>query len=199
MYVLPQEKHPSALVEFESVLAAADGKQIVMFLDYDGTLSPIVKDPDTAVMTEEVSVSSQVLPCHFLRRAVPSNHAAPYVSPQMREAVRGVAEHFPTAIVSGRCRDKVHSSSRPSIRLLAWFILPFPFLCLAAFYKYSTCCAFSCVAQYCQTVRVSVMPMAPVQCPGVQFREAGRAVLRREPWHGHQGTHRPVQAHKGKC
>jgi hypothetical protein len=30
----------------------------------------------------------------------------------MREAVRGVAEHFPTAIVSGRGRDKVlHSSS----------------------------------------------------------------------------------------
>jgi trehalose 6-phosphate phosphatase len=28
---------------------------------------------------------------------------------QMRDAVRGVAEHFPTAIVSGRCRDKVHS------------------------------------------------------------------------------------------
>ncbi|VAH43600.1 unnamed protein product [Triticum turgidum subsp. durum] len=25
----------------------------------------------------------------------------------MREAVRGVAQHFPTAIVSGRCRDKV--------------------------------------------------------------------------------------------
>ena len=51
----PQEKHPSALAGFESVLAAAKGKQVVMFLDYDGTLSPIVKDPDTAVMTEEVS------------------------------------------------------------------------------------------------------------------------------------------------
>ncbi|RCV14053.1 hypothetical protein SEVIR_2G407600v4 [Setaria viridis] len=72
------EKHPSALAAFESVLAAAKGKQVVMFLDYDGTLSPIVKDPDSAVMTDE-----------------------------MRDAVRGVAEHFPTAIVSGRCRDKV--------------------------------------------------------------------------------------------
>ncbi|XP_062187570.1 trehalose 6-phosphate phosphatase RA3-like [Phragmites australis] len=72
------EKHPSALTWFESVLAAAKGKQIVMFLDYDGTLSPIVEDPDCAVMSEE-----------------------------MRDAVRGVAEHFPTAIVSGRCRDKV--------------------------------------------------------------------------------------------
>ncbi|CAL5061529.1 unnamed protein product [Urochloa decumbens] len=72
------EKHPSALAEFEAVLGAAKGKQVVMFLDYDGTLSPIVKDPDSAVMTDE-----------------------------MREAVRGVAERFPTAIVSGRCRDKV--------------------------------------------------------------------------------------------
>ncbi|KAJ1291960.1 hypothetical protein BS78_02G356500 [Paspalum vaginatum] len=71
-------KHPSALGGFESVLAAARGKQVVMFLDYDGTLSPIVKDPDSAVMSDE-----------------------------MRDAVRGVAEHFPTAIVSGRCRDKV--------------------------------------------------------------------------------------------
>jgi trehalose-6-phosphatase len=27
-----------------------------MFLDYDGTLSPIVEDPDSAVMTEDVSL-----------------------------------------------------------------------------------------------------------------------------------------------
>jgi hypothetical protein len=50
-----QEKHPSALEWIEAVVAAAKGKQIVMFLDYDGTLSPIVEDPDSAVMTEEVS------------------------------------------------------------------------------------------------------------------------------------------------
>ncbi|KAL6878405.1 hypothetical protein ACP4OV_012575 [Aristida adscensionis] len=72
------ERHPSALGRFEAVAAAARGKQIVMFLDYDGTLSPIVEDPDRAVMSDE-----------------------------MREAVRGVAARFPTAIVSGRCRDKV--------------------------------------------------------------------------------------------
>ncbi|KAM0851335.1 hypothetical protein ACQ4PT_052487 [Festuca glaucescens] len=72
------EKHPSALEWFEAVVAASKGKQVVMFLDYDGTLSPIVEDPDSAVMTEE-----------------------------MRDAVRTVAQHFPTAIVSGRGRDKV--------------------------------------------------------------------------------------------
>uniref|UniRef100_I1PBV8 Trehalose 6-phosphate phosphatase n=1 Tax=Oryza glaberrima TaxID=4538 RepID=I1PBV8_ORYGL len=75
-----QEKHPSALGKFEALAAAAKGKRIVVFLDYDGTLSPIVEDPDRAVMTDE-----------------------------MRDAVRGVAARFPTAIVSGRCRDKVLS------------------------------------------------------------------------------------------
>uniref|UniRef100_J3LPB7 Trehalose 6-phosphate phosphatase n=1 Tax=Oryza brachyantha TaxID=4533 RepID=J3LPB7_ORYBR len=77
------EKHPSALGRFEAVAAAAKGKRIVVFLDYDGTLSPIVEDPDRAVMTDE-----------------------------MRDAVRGVAARFPTAIVSGRCRDKVLSFVR---------------------------------------------------------------------------------------
>ncbi|XP_066351033.1 probable trehalose-phosphate phosphatase 6 isoform X2 [Miscanthus floridulus] len=63
---------------FDQVVAASKGKQIVVFLDYDGTLSPIVDDPDAA-----------------------------YMSDTMRRAVRSVAKHFPTAIVSGRCRDKV--------------------------------------------------------------------------------------------
>ncbi|XP_066351032.1 probable trehalose-phosphate phosphatase 6 isoform X1 [Miscanthus floridulus] len=71
-------KHPSALGMFDQVVAASKGKQIVVFLDYDGTLSPIVDDPDAA-----------------------------YMSDTMRRAVRSVAKHFPTAIVSGRCRDKV--------------------------------------------------------------------------------------------
>ncbi|XP_020396904.1 probable trehalose-phosphate phosphatase 7 isoform X3 [Zea mays] len=71
-------RHPSALGRFERIVAAAEGKRIVMFLDYDGTLSPIVDDPDAAFMSET-----------------------------MRMAVRSVAKHFPTAIVSGRCRDKV--------------------------------------------------------------------------------------------
>ncbi|KAL6655912.1 hypothetical protein ACP70R_006738 [Stipagrostis hirtigluma subsp. patula] len=71
-------RHPSALGKFEQIVAASESKRIVMFLDYDGTLSPIVDDPDAAFMSET-----------------------------MRMAVRSVARHFPTAIVSGRCRDKV--------------------------------------------------------------------------------------------
>lgn len=71
--------HPSALSIFEEIMSASKGKQIVVFLDYDGTLSPIVEDPDRAFITNE-----------------------------MRDAVRDVAKLFPTAIVSGRCRAKVY-------------------------------------------------------------------------------------------
>ncbi|KAF7147509.1 hypothetical protein RHSIM_Rhsim03G0200400 [Rhododendron simsii] len=71
--------HPSALRCFKGMLSSAKGKRIVVFLDYDGTLSPIVSDPDCAFMSDP-----------------------------MRSAVREVAERFPTAIISGRSRDKVH-------------------------------------------------------------------------------------------
>ncbi|GFP94754.1 probable trehalose-phosphate phosphatase h [Phtheirospermum japonicum] len=75
--------HPSALDMFGQITNASKGKQIVMFLDYDGTLSPIVEDPDKAFMSEA-----------------------------MRATVRKLARYFPTAIVSGRCRDKVYSFVR---------------------------------------------------------------------------------------
>ncbi|XP_021856294.1 probable trehalose-phosphate phosphatase H isoform X2 [Spinacia oleracea] len=70
---------PSALDMFKHIINSSKGKQIVMFLDYDGTLSPIVDDPDRAFMSDA-----------------------------MRSTVRRLAKHFPTAIVSGRCRDKVY-------------------------------------------------------------------------------------------
>ncbi|OVA11433.1 Trehalose-phosphatase [Macleaya cordata] len=73
-----QKKHPSALCMFDRMMSAANGKRIVVFLDYDGTLSPIVDDPEQAFMSDS-----------------------------MRSAVREVARYFPTAIISGRCRDKV--------------------------------------------------------------------------------------------
>ncbi|KAL7208309.1 hypothetical protein ACSBR1_030129 [Camellia fascicularis] len=78
-------QHPSALDMFEQIVNLSKGKQIVMFLDYDGTLSPIVEDPDRAFMTNE-----------------------------MRQAVRDVAKYFPTAIISGRCRAKVYNFVRLS-------------------------------------------------------------------------------------
>ncbi|KAB1204083.1 putative trehalose-phosphate phosphatase I [Morella rubra] len=76
-------RRPSALQNFERIISASKGKQFVMFLDYDGTLSPIVEDPDRAFMSRE-----------------------------MREALRDVATYFPTAIVSGRSRDKVYNFVR---------------------------------------------------------------------------------------
>eukprot|EP00250_Pteridium_aquilinum_P018057 c23921_g1_i1 orf=490-1665(+) len=71
--------HPSALDNFEKVLEAADGKHVFVFLDYDGTLSPIVEDPERAYMSDE-----------------------------MRIAVKEIATLFPTAILTGRRRDKVY-------------------------------------------------------------------------------------------
>ncbi|CAL0329948.1 unnamed protein product [Lupinus luteus] len=73
-------RHPSALDMFEQIVDASQGKQIVMFLDYDGTLSPIVNDPDCA-----------------------------YMSDSMRKTVRNLARCFPTSIVTGRCIEKVYN------------------------------------------------------------------------------------------
>uniref|UniRef100_K4A1L8 Trehalose 6-phosphate phosphatase n=1 Tax=Setaria italica TaxID=4555 RepID=K4A1L8_SETIT len=66
------KKYPSALNAFEKIAAYGKGKKTVLFLDYDGTLSPIVDEPDNAIMSD-----------------------------QMREVVRNAALHLPTAIISG--------------------------------------------------------------------------------------------------
>ncbi|XP_077246820.1 putative trehalose-phosphate phosphatase F [Tasmannia lanceolata] len=71
--------YPSALISFEKIMNFAKGKRVALFLDYDGTLSPIVDNPDHAFMSNA-----------------------------MRAAVRNVAKYFSTAIISGRCRDKVY-------------------------------------------------------------------------------------------
>lgn len=75
--------HPSALNMFNQIMYNTNGKQIIVFLDYDGTLSPIVADPDKA-----------------------------YMSKKMRVTLKDIARHFPTAIVSGRCLDKLFSFVR---------------------------------------------------------------------------------------
>ncbi|KAI7981080.1 Trehalose-phosphate phosphatase A [Camellia lanceoleosa] len=72
-------KYPSALASFEQITNYAKGKRIALFLDYDGTLSTIVDNPDCAFMSNP-----------------------------MRAAVRNLAKYFPTAIISGRSRDKVY-------------------------------------------------------------------------------------------
>jgi len=74
-----QTHHPSAIECFDRFRAAAVGKLLTVFLDYDGTISPIVSQPDRAFMSDE-----------------------------MRAAVRRVAALYPTAIISGRSREKVY-------------------------------------------------------------------------------------------
>ncbi|GJW45330.1 probable trehalose-phosphate phosphatase D [Tanacetum coccineum] len=73
------KKHPSAVDTFDAMIVTAKGKKIVVFLDYDGTLSNIVPNPDEAFMTNK-----------------------------MRRVVSEAARCFPTAIISGRSRDKVY-------------------------------------------------------------------------------------------
>lgn len=73
---------PSALDRLEEILHRAAGKRLAVFLDYDGTLTPIVETPDKALLPED-----------------------------MRETIARLAEHCTVGIISGRdlkdVRDKV--------------------------------------------------------------------------------------------
>ncbi|MCD7465701.1 hypothetical protein HAX54_001781 [Datura stramonium] len=71
-------EHPCALDKFEEMKSIAKEKKIVIFLDYDGTLSDIVPNPEEAFMTDK-----------------------------MKMVLREVANRFPTAIISGRKRETV--------------------------------------------------------------------------------------------
>ena len=52
--VLVQAQYPGLLDSFSEFIAGACGKRVAVFLDYDGTLTPIVKNPDKAYMSEQV-------------------------------------------------------------------------------------------------------------------------------------------------
>lgn len=75
-----QTTYPSVLAQFQQFTKAVNGKRLAVFLDYDGTLTPIVSNPDLALLSEE-----------------------------MRSTVRALARLFPTAIISGRGREKVEN------------------------------------------------------------------------------------------
>ncbi len=69
---------PSALEGFAELAGQLGGRQPAVFLDYDGTLTPIVDRPELA-----------------------------RISAAMQQAVRDLARHCPVAIVSGRDRKDV--------------------------------------------------------------------------------------------
>src|SRR5947209_1909125 len=71
---------PNALSEGEALARRFAGKQPAVFLDYDGTLTPIRDRPQDAVISEA-----------------------------MREAVRRLAERIPVVVVSGRDRKVVQT------------------------------------------------------------------------------------------
>ncbi|MFO7974991.1 MAG: trehalose-phosphatase [Candidatus Hydrogenedentota bacterium] len=71
---------PSALGQFDAIANVLGEKRVAVFLDYDGTLTPIVKDPDQAFMLDD-----------------------------MRETVRQLAELTTLAIISGRDRAVVEN------------------------------------------------------------------------------------------
>jgi len=69
---------PHALEDGDQLVRDLAGRQPAVFLDYDGTLTPIVDRPEDALISES-----------------------------MREAVRGLARRCPVCVVSGRDRRMV--------------------------------------------------------------------------------------------
>jgi len=75
-----EHRRPSALRDWPAIADGLHGRRVALFLDYDGTLTPIVARPDLAVLSDEG-----------------------------RDTLRRVSERFPTAIVSGRGRSDVEA------------------------------------------------------------------------------------------
>jgi trehalose-phosphatase len=74
----PPDLPPSALSAWSALERRLDGRSPVIFLDYDGTLTPIVSRPHEAVLADG-----------------------------MREVVRRLSRRHPTIVVSGRGREDV--------------------------------------------------------------------------------------------
>ncbi len=69
---------PSALRQFNEIISRVDQQQVAVFLDFDGTLTPIVDRPDLARLSQD-----------------------------MREALDLLSRHCPIGIISGRDRKYV--------------------------------------------------------------------------------------------
>lgn len=73
-------RRPSALAEWPALEARLAGKRLALFLDYDGTLTPIVSRPELAILSDEG-----------------------------RTTLRRIADTFTTSIISGRGREDVEA------------------------------------------------------------------------------------------
>jgi trehalose-phosphatase len=71
---------PSAIANSKEIIGRLIHQQPVFFMDYDGTLTPIVSKPEDAILSE-----------------------------QMRQTLRKLASHYKVAIVSGRDRQDVQN------------------------------------------------------------------------------------------
>ena len=78
LFLQHQHRRPSALGHWSDISKRWEDRKIAVFLDYDGTLTPIVARPELAKL-----------------------------SPTMREILSGLARVHPTVIVSGRGREDV--------------------------------------------------------------------------------------------
>lgn len=77
--VQDQDSEPVSFFEnFQKIKDQLSEKEVIVFLDYDGTLTPIVERPELAVISEE-----------------------------MRSTVQSLAEFYKVSIVSGRATDDV--------------------------------------------------------------------------------------------
>jgi len=70
--------HANALENFSELQAHFQDRRLVVFLDYDGTLTPIVSDPASALL-----------------------------APAMRDTINKLREKFITGVISGRSLDKI--------------------------------------------------------------------------------------------
>lgn len=69
---------PHALQSFSAIETALRGHSVSVYLDYDGTCTPIVNDPTAAILTDS-----------------------------MRDTIDTLSQHYPTAIVTGRKYDTI--------------------------------------------------------------------------------------------
>jgi trehalose-phosphatase len=74
----PIRELPSALAAIHEIIGGGARKRLALFLDYDGTLTPIVDRPELAILSED-----------------------------MRATVKALADHCTVAIISGRDRRDV--------------------------------------------------------------------------------------------